>query len=153
MTFFELLDTANNGLLAQRHRMNIVSENIANSTTPGYKKKIAIFSQKTEEPFSLVMARELGVKESQIRDFASGKPGKGVIVNKVTEDQAPGQKLYLPGHPKADKNGYVEMSNVDTLTEMLDMMYAVRNYKANLSIVEMVKSAARETLNIGKSGG
>ena len=59
----------------------------------------------------------------------------------------------MPGHTKADKDGYVEMSNVDSLVEMVEMMYAVRNYKANLSIVEMAKSAAKETMNIGKPGG
>jgi flagellar basal-body rod protein FlgC len=154
MTFFDLLNTASNGLEAQRTRMNIVSENIANAHTPGYKRKVAVFSPKTADPFSLVMARQLGIKESQLANTLSGKgPGQGIQVSTIMEDKTPGSKVYMPGHPTADKDGYVEMSNVDSLQEMVEMMYATRNYKANLSIVEMAKSAARETLNIGKSGG
>ena len=154
MTFFDLLDTASNGLEAQRRRMEIISRNIANSSTPGYKKLIPVFSQRTTNPFSIVMARQLGIKEDDIMNFLSGNQlGKGVIISEVITDQSPGTKVHMPGHPKADENGDVEMSNVDSLSEMVEMMYAVRNYKANLSIVEMAKAAARETLNIGKTGG
>ena len=154
MTFFDLLNTASNGLEAQRERMEVVSKNIANSSTPGYKRQIPIFTQRAADPFSIVMARQLGIKEANLMDFISGnQPGRGIAVSQIIEDQTPGQKIHLPGHPKADANGDVEMSNVDTLTEMVEMMYAVRNYKANLSIVEMAKSAVKETLSIGKPGG
>jgi len=154
MTFFDLLNTASNGLEAQRQRMDIVSQNIANASTPGYKRQIPVFSQRTANPFSIVMARQLGIKEGDLMNFLSGNQiGAGVQVSKILVDEKPGIKVHIPGHPKADANGDVEMSNVDTLTEMIEMMYAVRNYKANLSIVEMAKSAARETLNIGKPGG
>ena len=154
MTFFDLLDTASNGLEAQRMKMEIVSRNIANSSTPGYKRQIAVFSQRTADPFSIVMARQLGIKEEDMANFLSGNQiGRGTTVSQVLTDKTPGQKVHIPGHPLADKDGNVEMSNVDTLAEMLEMMYAVRNYKANLSIVEMTKSAARETLSIGKPGG
>ena len=154
MTFFDLLNTASNGLEAQRLRMNIVSQNIANAATPGYKRQIPVFSQKSGDAFSIIMARQLGIKEEDLLNFLSGNQvGKGVEVSQILVDQTPGQKIHMPGHPKADANGDVEMSNVDTLVEMLEMMYAVRNYKANLSIVEMAKSAARDTLNIGKPGG
>lgn len=155
MTFFEMLDTANNGLSAYRKQMEIASQNIANATTPGYKKQEAILGETGNESFALVMARELGIKESDLKNIAAagGSTTGGVGVVKIIEDRTPGQRVHMPGHPMADKDGYVEMSNVDTLKEMLDMMYAVRNYKANLSIVEMVKSSAKETLNIGKPGG
>lgn len=154
MTFFDLLNTASNGLEAQRQRMEIVSQNIANVSTPGYKKQIPVFSQKHGDAFSIIMARQLGIKEEDLLSFVSGNEvSKGVQVSEVIIDQTPGQKVYMPGHPKADKDGNVEMSNVDSLAEMLEMMYATRNYKANLSIVEMAKSAAKETLNIGKPGG
>lgn len=154
MTFFDLLNTASNGLEAQRLRMEVVSNNIANSSTPGYKRQIPVITSKTEDPFSVVMARELGVKEGELANFISGNEvGRGIQVAKIVTDKTPGPKAHIPGHPNADANGDVEMSNVDNLTEMLEMMYAVRNYKANLSIVEMAKSAARETLNIGKPGG
>ncbi len=154
MTFFDLLNTASNGLEAQRERMEVVSKNIANSSTPGYKREIPIFTQRTADQFSIIMARQLGIKEANVMDFLSGNQvGRGISVSQIIEDQRPGPKIRIPGHPKADANGDVEMSNVDTLTEMVEMMYAVRNYKANLSIVEMAKSAAKETLNIGKPGG
>ncbi len=154
MTFFDLLNTASNGLEAQRQRMDIISDNIANAATPGYKRKVPVLVPKNTDPFSVVMARQLGIKEEDISGFLNGNQvGQGVEVGKVLVDQTPGAKVHIPGHPKADANGDVEMSNVDTLSEMVEMMYAVRNYKANLSIVEMAKSAAKETLNIGKQGG
>lgn len=154
MTFFDLLNTASNGLEAQRRRMEIVSQNIANAATPGYKRQIPVFSQRVADPFSIVMARQLGIKEEDLVNFLSGNQvGRGVEISQVITDESPGPKVHIPGHPKADANGDVEMSNVDSLIEMVEMMYAVRNYKANLSIVEMAKSAAKETLNIGKPGG
>ena len=154
MTFFDLLNTASNGLEAQRERMDIVSQNIANAATPGYKRQIPVFSQKSQDVFSIVMARQLGIKEEDLMGFLMGnQTGKGVEVSQILVDHSPGQKVHMPGHPTADANGDVEMSNVDSLIEMVEMMYAVRNYKANLSIVEMAKSAAKETLNIGKGGG
>ena len=154
MTFFDLLNTATNGLEAQRQRMEIVSNNIANAATPGYKRKIPIFTQKTGDAFSLVMARQLGVKQQDLLNFLMGNQvGQGIEIGQVLIDQTPGPKAHIPGHPNADSNGDVEMSNVDTLIEMIEMMYAVRNYKANLSIVEMAKSAAKETLSIGRQGG
>jgi|SRR3989338_1666840 len=153
MTFFDLLNTASNGLEAQRIRMDIVSKNIANANTPGYKRQVPVFRQKTLDPFALVMAKQLGIKQEDLAAFLMGMQENGVEVAEVITDKSPGTKAYMPGHPNADKDGYVEMSNVDTLTEMVEMMYATRNYKANLSIVEMAKSAARETLNLGKPGG
>ena len=154
MTFFDLLDTASNGLEAQRIRMDVVSKNIANSSTPGYKREIPILSQKNANSFSIIMARELGIKEADLMNFLSGKePGKGIQVSQILTDRTPGPKVYMPQHPDADKDGYIEMSNVDPMKEMLEMMYAVRNYKANLSIVEMTKSAIKETFSIGKPGG
>lgn len=154
MTFFDLLNTASNGLEAQRERMEIVSKNIANSSTPGYKRQIPVFTQRAADPFSIIMARQLGIKEENLMNFLSGNQiGRGIALSQVIEDQTPGAKVHIPGHPKADANGDVELSNVDTLIEMVEMMYAVRNYKANLSIVEMAKAAAKETLSIGKPGG
>jgi flagellar basal-body rod protein FlgC len=154
MTFFDLLNTASNGLEAQRAKMEIISNNIANSSTPGYKRQIAIVKSKQEDPFATVMARELGIKDSEIPNFIAGNQvGRGIEISEVVVDKTPGQKLHMPNHPNADENGDIEMSNVDTLTEMLEMMYAVRNYKANLSIVEMAKAAAKETMNMGKAGG
>ena len=154
MSFFDLLDTASNGIEAQRLRMEIISQNVANASTPGYKRKIAIFAPKTNDAFAIIMARQLGIKEEDLLNFISGNQvTRGVQVSEVAIDQTPGQKMYMPQHPNADKDGNVEMSNVDSLMEMLEMMYATRGYKANLSIVEMAKSAARETLNIGKPGG
>lgn len=154
MTFFDLLDTASNGLEAQRLRMEIISQNIANASTPGYRRQIPVFSQKRNNAFAIIMARQLGIKDEDLTGFINGNEiSKGVEVGEIAIDQTPGPRVYIPGHPKADKDGYVEMSNVDTLIEMFEMMYATRGYKANLSIVEMAKSAARETLNIGKPGG
>ena len=90
MTFFDLLNSASNGLEAQRQRMEIISQNIANASTPGYKKQIPIFSQKSADPFSIVMARQLGVKEGDLLSFLSGNEvGRGIEVSQIVTDHSP----------------------------------------------------------------
>ena len=78
--------------------------------------------------------------------------GMGVQVAQVSVDQKQGALVYMPNHPNADEDGNVEMSNVDSAEEMINMMEAVRQYKANLSIVEMAKKAAQEAMNMTKNG-
>jgi flagellar basal-body rod protein FlgC len=67
---------------------------------------------------------------------------------KVTEDNTPGDIVYMPEHPNADENGYVQMSNINTITEMIDMIAASRSYEANLTAFNASKQMAKDSLEI-----
>jgi flagellar basal-body rod protein FlgC len=150
MSLFSIYETAHNGLKASRGVMEIASDNVANMLTPGYKAKKAILSARGDNAsFSEVVA-EIG-NHNGVASLIKGKEGRGAQIAEVTIDQRAGVKVYMPGHPLADENGNVEMSNVDGANEMITMMDAVRQYKANLSIVEMAKKASQEALNMTKN--
>ena len=71
-------------------------------------------------------------------------------VNGVSVDKTPGQRIYQPGHPDADKEGFVEMPNVNLAYEMVDLMSASRAYEANLAVVQNARQLATRALSIGK---
>lgn len=130
-------------MYAQRERMNIISENISNidtiNTTEGgpYKRKIAILSSGTSEySFSGVFAR--------IMD----KPG--VRVSDVTTAKNPFKKIYDPNNPYANKDGYLDVPDINIIQEMLDMMSASRAYEANVQAFNNAKTIALKALSIGK---
>lgn len=151
MSLFNIYDTAHNGLKASRGMMELASDNVANMLTPGFKAKKGILSAKGDNAsFSDVVA-EIG-NHNGASALIKGHAGRGAQLSQVTVDQSPGVKVYMPGHPLADAEGNVEMSNVDGAGEMITMMNAVRQYKANLSIVEMAKKASQEALNMTKNG-
>lgn len=151
---FDIFEIANNSLKTQRTAMELATGNVVNSLTPGYKAKSPLIGAKHGKgSFSDIMASMAndhdrdGVAQSIIGDDL----GKGTQVVEVMEDQTAGAMVHMPDHPMADKDGNVEMSNVDAPKEMLKMMEAVRQYKANLTIVEMAKKAAQEAMNMNKN--
>jgi len=73
-----------------------------------------------------------------------------VEVKAIKEDQSPFKRVYDPGHPDADEQGYVQMPNVDIVEEMVDMISAARAYEANVTAINAVKSMAMKALEIGK---
>lgn len=150
MSIFDIYETANNGLDAMRQTMQYSSENIANMMTPGYKaKSVVLAARSSNQSFSDIIA---GIGGESFSEVLKGEHrGAGAMVAQVVEDKRPGAKVYIPGHPLADAEGNVEMSNVDGSKEMLRMMDAVRQYKANLSIIEMAKKASQEALNMTKN--
>lgn len=151
MSLFEIYDTAHNGLKTMRGVMQLASENVSNMLTPGYKAKSAVVSARAEDlSFSTILAN-IEHDDGVSRLLKGNHHGLGAQVAKVVVDKTPGYKIYMPNHPMADENGMVEMSNVDGAKEMLNMMNAVRQYKANLSIVEMAKKASQEALNMTKN--
>ncbi len=151
MSLFEVFDIANNGLGTMRDAMQLATENVSNMLTPGYKAKSPVFAAKTEnESFSTLLAT-MDHDDSMTRILKGNHKGMGSQVAEVVVDQRAGAKVYMPGHPLADQDGNVEMSNVDGAGEMLKMMQAVRQYKANLSIVEMAKKASQEAMNMTKN--
>ncbi|HHV99010.1 MAG TPA: flagellar basal body rod protein FlgC [Clostridiaceae bacterium] len=147
MGFFSALDISASGLTAQRFRMDTITQNVANINTTRtengtpYRRKAVIFEEKSvDKPFS-----EYLTESSQERLV-----GKGVRVARVVEDQSPFKRVYDPGNPEADEEGYVLMPNVDLVTEMVNMISATRAYEANVTVMNATKSMALKALEIGK---
>ena len=139
MAFLRSLDISASGMTAQRMRLDIVSENIANKDTTRtadggvYRKKSVVF-------------------QDILNSAAAGKEKGGVVVSEIVEDTTnPTQMVYNPGHPDADADGYVEMPNVDSLKETIDAMSASRSYDANVTAFNIMKQMAARGLDIGKN--
>ena len=146
MGLFQAFNISASGMTAQRFRTDIIAENIANvnttSTESGgpYRRKIVTFQEKDVTPFSqyYTTARNRAV-------------GNGVKVSKVTEDYTTDFiKEYDPANPDADENGYVSYPNVNTVTEMTNLINATRSYEANATAFDASKSMAMAGLSIGK---
>jgi flagellar basal-body rod protein FlgC len=173
---FRSLAIASSGLSAQRQRMETVASNIANAeTTRGadgtpYKRRITTLGAGDTpntpiversgtapfngvEPFAVPSGSFPGdvAKSFQIPVLETNGPnngGTGVHVAGVAEDSSEGQLVYDPGHPDADKNGYVRYPNVRITDEIVDMMDARRVYEANATVFQSAKSMLRRALDI-----
>jgi len=146
MGYFSSLNIGATGLTAQRLRMDTISQNIANANTTRtengtpYRRKVVVFEEKSSNtPFSEYL-------NQSSKQIVSG----GVRVARIIEDNTPFKRVYDPGHPDADEDGYVEMPNVDVLTEMINMISATRSYEANVTSINTTKSMAMKALEIGK---
>ena len=121
---------------AEKIRVDITSQNIANAnTTKGidgkaYQRKIVAFES--------------------ILDAANGNGLQGVRVSEISADLAKGELINNPQHPHADKDGNVQMPNVNVAFEMVDMMTATRSYEANLAVVRNARQLANQALAIGR---
>lgn len=147
MGYLSSLDIGASALTAQRLRMDLISQNIANANTTRtengapYRRKVAVFEERSSNaPFSDYLSKSS-------KELISGE---GVRVARIVEDTSPFKKMYEPGHPDADANGYVEMPNVDIVTEMVNMISATRAYEANVTSINTSKSLAIKALDIGR---
>lgn len=147
MGYFGALDSSASALTAQRLRLDTITQNIANAETTRtenggtYRRKVVVFEEKSPNtPFSEYLS------ESSKNKMAGG----GVRVVRIVEDQSPLKKIYEPGHPDADEDGYVTMPNVDVVTEMVNMISATRSYEANVTALNTSKSIALKALDIGR---
>ncbi len=147
MSYFSSLDISASGLTAQRLRMDLISQNIANANTTRtedgtpYRRKVLVFQQRGgDRPFSSYLT------EASKSIIGTG----GVRVLRIAEDQSPLKKIYDPGNPDADKDGYVLMPNVDITAEMVNMISATRSYEANVSALNATKNMAMKALEIGR---
>jgi flagellar basal-body rod protein FlgC len=142
MSLFGGLEISASALTAERLRMDVVAENLANAqTTRGadgqpYRRKEVILQER---------AGSFGASLSAAMDKSSGA---GVQVAAVVEDQTPLKRVYDPGHPDADADGYVAMPNVDTVTEMVDLIGAQRAYEANVTAMQAAKQMFGRTLEL-----
>ena len=147
MGYFSSLEASASALTAQRLWMDTISQNIANASTTRtdkgtpYRRRLVVFEEKTPDvPFSEYLSR------SSRERFI----GSGVRVAKIVEDSSPLKRVYDPGNPEADGEGYVNMPNVDIITEMVNMISATRAYEANITSINTTKSMALKALEIGK---
>lgn len=146
MGILDSMDIGANALRAQGLRLDTHAKNLANVDTPNYVRKIPILSATDETSFNGVM------NEMQNGVFASSSAclKGGVEFTGLAEDPTLGQKIYKPGHPDADKNGYIRASNVNPTVEIADAMLAQRAYEANLALVNITRSMALKAAEIGK---
>ncbi|HHW30444.1 MAG TPA: flagellar basal body rod protein FlgC [Clostridiaceae bacterium] len=147
MGFLDSLDIGASALTAQRLRMDIIAQNIANVNTTRtengtpYKRKTVVFEERnSKESFSSLLSS----------GNQGNLTGKGVKVSGIVEDNSPFKRVYEPGHPDANEEGYVLMPNVDIVTEMVNMISASRVYEANVTSINTAKSMALKALEIGR---
>jgi flagellar basal-body rod protein FlgC len=148
MGMFDALNVSATGLTAERLRMDVTAENLANAqTTRGadgqpYRRKEVVLSEVQSGGFGAQLAKAVGAGS------ASGSQPGGVEVAGITQDQTPGKLVYDPGHPDADAKGYVRMPNVDTVAEMVDLISASRAYEANVTAMNAAKQMFTKTLDL-----
>ncbi len=140
----QALEISVSGIEAERRAMELISSNIANISTTRtiyggpYRRKIAVLSEKP-----LSFDQLLSAAEAKINRAAGG-----VEVSDVVEDMTPFQKVYKPGHPDADAQGFVQMPNVNLSDEMIDMIYVSKLYEANINAYNATKKMVTDTLTI-----
>lgn len=139
MSFLSSLNISASALTAERYRMDVITQNIANEKTTmtedgtPYRRKQVIFE---ERPLSF----------SEELDRVQG----GVQIQEVIESDREFQRIYDPSNPQADEEGYVLSSNVDTTEEMVDMLAASNAYEANLTAFNVVKATISKTLELSR---
>src|SRR5690348_5310 len=145
MSLFSVLSVSASGMSAQRTRAELLVENLANSETTRtaeggpYKRKDAVFSSASQtSPFSAIFQSEMG----------SGV--NGVEVAGVVEDTREPEKRYLPGHPDADKDGYVAFPRVNPAEDMADLLSAARGYQGNDAAMSAIKDMILHSIDLLK---
>jgi flagellar basal-body rod protein FlgC len=131
------IDITSSALAAQKTRLDIVAQNIANAQT-------------TRTPGGGPYQRQQVNFETELISRTDGSPLQSVQVASITPDPTPGQTIYDPQHPDAGPDGNVRMPNVNLAYEMVDLITASRAYEANLSFAKDARELAMKTLEIGK---
>ncbi|NYB72588.1 flagellar basal body rod protein FlgC [Sedimentibacter hydroxybenzoicus DSM 7310] len=143
MSFLQSLNISGSGLTAQRLRMDVISENIANKDTTRtengepYRRKMVVLSAVNNFQNMFI---------ENINEYEAGR----VEVTEIIEDQSEFKLVYNPDHPDAGEDGYVRMPNVDSLKETVDIMEAYRAYQANITALNTMKQMAVKALEIGR---
>ncbi|EHL17294.1 flagellar basal-body rod protein FlgC [Peptoanaerobacter stomatis] len=147
MSIFSSMNINATALTAERARMDIISKNIANAQTTRtknglpYRRQVAVFAEADGNVSSF---------NAILNNKRQKKDKGGVELVGVVEDKSDFKMKYEPGHPDADENGYVKMSNVDLITEMVDMISSQRAYEASATAVNTSKALLQKAIEIGK---
>jgi flagellar basal-body rod protein FlgC len=143
MSLFNSLSVSASGMTAQRQRAEVLVENIANADTTRtagggpYRRQDVVFeAQGVGQPFSSLFQEQL-----------DNQP-KGVAISEVVVDQSDPDRRYLPGHPDADKDGYVAFPKMNPAEDMVDLMSASRSYQANVSAISAVKDMINRSMDL-----
>lgn len=143
MSILSSFDISGSGMTAQKYRLDIVSQNIANAQVTrtengeAYRRKMVILQSSNVQSFREVLNNEIGVRK------------QGVEVAAVVDDPSALVPVYDPSHPDANADGYVMYPNINTAQEMIDAMGASRAYEANVTAFNATKSIAMKALEIG----
>jgi len=145
MDLLTALKISASGLAAQRTRLNVLSSNLANANTTHnadgtgpYRRKDPIFQEVRPDSFDKTL------------DKASKKIST-VQVSDIVEDQTPGPRVYDPNNPDADKEGFVNMPNVNSVSELTDILQTTRSYEANVTAMHAAKEMLNAALSIGRN--
>lgn len=151
MSLFGAISTSSSGLSAQQQRLDVISDNLANASTTRtaeggpFQRSRVIFRPIVSQPYW---------RSPFLPESLDNGIGKGVRVNKIEKDTSPARLVYDPTHPDAiktgPKTGYVEMPNVNTVNEMVDMIDASRAYEANVTLINGAKAMFSKALEIGR---
>jgi flagellar basal-body rod protein FlgC len=148
MSFFDALSISASALAAERQRTEIIAANLANARTTHtqaggpFRRREVVFESTGTSSFRLALARS-----SELRGPAPGS----VQITQVVDDPSPAILRYEPGHPDANKEGYVAYPAINPAAEMVDLMDSVRAYQLNASAVAATKQMMQETIQILKS--
>ena len=147
MSMFSTLDISGSALTAERQRAEVVAANMANAETTHtptggpYRRKEVVFSSSGNLPFRLMLAK--------FNPTLSGNQ-PAVRVERVADDPTPSLMRYEPGHPDANKDGYVAYPNINPVQEMVDLMGAVRSYQLNASAITATKQMIQQSIELLK---
>ena len=149
MSFFDAISIAASGLTAERVRMDVTSENLANAdTTQGangqpYQRQEVVLQQ-AGGGFNAALSSAMGTSA------ANGTAAGGVQVAGIVSDSTPDQEVYDPGNPSANAQGYVKMPNVNSVNEMVDMIDESRSYESDVTAMNTAKEMYEKTLGLLK---
>ena len=142
MSLFSVLSIGESGMDAQRARAELLTENLANAETTRtpdggpYRRKDVVFeSASTTSPFSSIFDAQL---------HSSG----GVAISDIITDTSDPERRFMPGHPDADKDGYVAFPHMNPAEDMVDLMGASRSYEANVAAIGAVKDMIQKTIDL-----
>ena len=145
MDFMSALDVSASGMKAQRTYMNVISMNLANvktTRTPEggayHRKSVSFAAAPVFNPFDKEM------------ENADNRELKGVIVRGIVADKRPMKKVHEPGHPDADKDGYVTYPDINVVEEMANMITTMRSYEANVQAIQDTKAMFNKALQIAR---
>lgn len=147
MGIMDTFEVGRQGLSVHSKRIQIAAKNIANIDTPNYVRKIPVLNATEDISFAgLLNNMKEDVFAVGTVPFISG----GVKFTGVVEDPTLGEKIYRPGHPDADENGYIRMSNVNPMVDIADAVLAQRAYEASLGVMSIAKSMSQRAMQIGE---
>jgi len=147
MSLLNSMAIGRSGVSVHGKRLEIAAKNIANIDTPNYVRQIPVLNATEDISFhGLLNNMKDNVFATGTIPFNSG----GVKFSGVVEDPTPGERIYRPGHPDADENGFIRASNVNPMVDMADATMAQRAYEASLAVSSIAKSMAQRAVDIGR---